>query len=124
MSPEWRTLCRAAGLKADQDGVDVDLHDGRHHRVSVTDADQVYELQAIVARPSHLRDVPEVPLLAWRRNRASQLMGFRLDRRGRLVGEAWVPKVGLTAEEFQLYVRHLAAECDRFEYLLTGSDTE
>jgi len=52
------------------------------------------------------------------------LMGFRIDRRGRLVGEAWVPKAGLTGEEFQLYVRHLAVEADRFEYGLTGRDSE
>lgn len=46
------------------------------------------------------------------------------DRRGRLVGEAWVPKAGLTGHEFQLYVRHLAVEADRFEYRLTGRDFE
>jgi hypothetical protein len=52
------------------------------------------------------------------------LVGFRIDRQHRLVGEAWIPKAGLVAEEFQLYVRMLAAECDRFEYALTGKDVE
>ncbi|HEU5178897.1 MAG TPA: hypothetical protein VFU24_15710, partial [Burkholderiales bacterium] len=64
------------------------------------------------------------PLRAWRRNRSSQLVGFRVDQRGRLVGEAWVPKAGLSAQEFQVYVRRVAAECDRFEYLLTGAYSE
>ena len=30
----------------------------------------------------------------------------------------------LVAEEFQLYVRMLATECDRFEYAITGQDVE
>jgi hypothetical protein len=41
-----------------------------------------------------------------------------------VVGEAWVPKEGLTAEEFQVYVRAVATESDRFEYALTGRDVE
>jgi hypothetical protein len=40
------------------------------------------------------------------------------------VGEAWIPKAGLTESEFQLYVRTLAIEADRFEYALTGRDSE
>ena len=51
-------------------------------------------------------------------------MGFRIDHRGRVVGEAWVPKAGLSAAEFQLYLRTAAVECDRFEYVLTGRDAE
>jgi hypothetical protein len=41
-----------------------------------------------------------------------------------LIAEAWIPKAGLTAEEFQLYVRTVALESDRFEYVLTGKDVE
>ena len=52
------------------------------------------------------------------------MIEFRVDRRGRLVGEAWVPKPGLDADEFLLYVRRVAEECDRFEYILTGRDVE
>lgn len=124
MVAEWIKLCRSADLSVDGDAVDVRFAEGRHHRVSVRDAGATYELQSIVARPAALREVEDVPLLAWQRNRASHLYGFRIDQRGRLVGEAWVPKIGLTAEEFQIYVRRLAAECDRFEYLLTGADEE
>ena len=58
------------------------------------------------------------------RNRTAALVGFRIDNRSRLVGEAWVSKSGLTTEEFELYVRNLAAECDRFEFVLTGRDAE
>lgn len=124
MAADWTKLCRSAGLSVEGEAVEVKLAEGRHHRVSVRDAGPSYELQSIVARHAALRDVGDAPLLAWRRNRSSQLVGFRIDHRGRLVGEAWVPKAGLTAEEFQIYVRRVAAECDRFEYLLTGADSE
>jgi hypothetical protein len=53
-----------------------------------------------------------------------QLVGFRLDQKGRLVGEAWVPKAGLTRDEFLLYAKRVADECDLFEYHLTGKDRE
>lgn len=53
-----------------------------------------------------------------------QLVGFRMDQKGRLVGEAWMPKVGLGREEFLLYVRRVASECDLFEYSVTGKDCE
>jgi hypothetical protein len=39
-----------------------------------------------------------------------------------LVGDSWVPKVGLTRVEFLVYLRALAKECDRFEFQLTGED--
>ena len=52
----------------------------------------------------------------------TELVGFRIDARGRLIGEAWVPKAGVTSSEFTSYLRAVAAECDRFEYQLTGSD--
>jgi hypothetical protein len=40
------------------------------------------------------------------------VLGFRLDQKGRLVGEAWVPKAGLSRDEFLLYVKRVADECD------------
>lgn len=124
MAAEWAKLCRADDLSVHGDAVDVTLPDGRRHNVSVRDGGKTYELCSIVARAAALREIDNIPLQAWQRNRSSQLVGFRVDKRERLIGEAWIPKVGLTAEEFQIYVRRVAAECDRFEYLLTGADRE
>ena len=124
MAADWWKLCRDAGMTVDGGTVVVDLSDGRRHTVEVRDTGDTYALSAVVARPAALRETPYVPLLAWHRNRVARLMGFRLDRRGRLVGESWAPKVGLSAEEFQFYVRRVALECDRLEHLLTGMDQE
>jgi hypothetical protein len=67
---------------------------------------------------------PDSPLrYAWSRNRLSDLVGFRLDSGGRLIGEAWVPTAGLTAEEIDVYLHELARVCDWHEFRLTGSDT-
>ncbi|MBN1903047.1 hypothetical protein JW926_17115 [Candidatus Sumerlaeota bacterium] len=98
--------------------------DERRHRILIRETEDAYELTAIVAHPALLRGIENVSLRAWQRNRSMQLLGFRLDNRGRLVGETWAPKAGLTRGEFLLLIRRLAAECDHFEYHLTGKDEE
>lgn len=124
MTTEWKNLCSAKEFHVDGDSIDVKLANERRHRISVRDSGAVYELVSVVAHAAALREVPDAALMTWRRNRSAQLVGFRIDKRGHLVGETWVPKAGLRAEEFQTYVRRLAAECDRFEYLLTGRDAD
>lgn len=86
--------------------------------------DDAYHFRAFVVRQSVVSSLPDLPVQIWLRNRAISLVGFRIDRKGRLVGEAWLPKIGLTVDEFRLYLRTVAIECDRFEYILTGRDTE
>jgi hypothetical protein len=122
---EWQQFCRGAeGVTINRDGIDVISPNARRHRVRVRETADSYDLIAVVARSAALQDVPDAPLRAWRRNRGMQLVGFRTDPKGRMVGEAWVPKAGLGREEFLLYVRRVAAECDEFEFHLTGKDLE
>jgi hypothetical protein len=124
-SSDWKQWCRDnEDIALDGDSVVVSFVGGRHQRIEVDDAGEAYELTGFVARPATLQPIPNAHLRAWERNRTTQLAGFRIDRRGRLVGEAWVPKPGLGADEFLHYVRRMAAECDRFEYILTGKDYE
>ena len=124
MGGNWQRFCRGAGLTVDGDQVAVALDDGRSHSVAVSEDTDGYRLSAIVARPSVLSRVEDAPIRIWRRNREVHLVGFRIDSRGRLVAEAWVPKSGLDSEEFRLYLRDVAAEADRFEFVLTGQDVE
>ena len=65
---------------------------------------------------------PEVE--AWLINRYRELVGFKVVERGTIIGEAWVPAIELTADEWALYVRTVAKACDRLEYLWTGMDRE
>ena len=122
---DWRKLCVGArDLQIDGDAVVVTLVGGCQHRVEVEPKLDAIELRAVVARRGVVRDLESPALAAWKRNRASTLVGFRLDNRGRLVGESWVPGAGLTTDEFLVYVRNIAAACDRFEFQLTGKDRE
>ena len=122
---EWARMCQGAeSIAIDEKGVMVELSNGRRHRILVRDQGDSYEFTAVVARPKALEKINDISLQAWKRNRAAQLVGFRIDSRGRLVGESWVPKAGLDADEFCLYIRRIAAECDHFEYVLTGQDRE
>src|SRR5262245_17193333 len=121
MTAAWEALCRAEDFEVVEAAIEVRFPDGRKHRVSVDDEGHEYRLSAVVARARTLSslsvDMSDIPLRAWQRNRSSALVGFCVNQRGWLLGESWVPKAGLTAEEFQLYVRTVAVEADRFEYV-------
>ncbi|HPJ07319.1 MAG TPA: hypothetical protein PLB09_04755 [Deltaproteobacteria bacterium] len=122
---EWARMFQGSeSIAIDEKGVMVELSNGRRHRIHVRDQGDSYEFTAVVARPKALEKINDISLQAWKRNRAAQLVGFQIDSRGRLVGESWVPKTGLDADEFCLYIRRIAAECDHFEYVLTGEDRE
>jgi len=126
MSAEWRTVSTAAGYTPDGNVLAVTFGDlERRQQIRVDDTlPDVIRLWSVVARPAELREVDEPLMTAWRRNRLSELVGFTLDARGRMIGEAWVPCEGLTQAEWKVYVLALARACDRFEYLLTGRDRE
>ena len=122
---EWRKFCVGApDLMPDDAGVTLQFSNGRRQRINVLPGDGVIELRGVVARRAVAAQIERVALVAWERNRASSLVGFRVDDRGRLVGESWVPTPGLTRDEFLFYLRSAAAACDLFEYQLTGKDRE
>lgn len=122
---DWMAFCRGAErISIDGESAVLVMTGDRRQRVEIRQTPDTYEFMSVVVRPSVVASVPDVPLRAWRRNRAMQSVGFRVDRKGRLVGEAWVPKAGLSRDEFLLSVRRCAAECDLFEFHLTGKDSE
>jgi hypothetical protein len=127
VTTEWAALCAAPDFALEDAAIVVRFADDRTQRVSVTDDGTAFVLCSFVARRAavaSIAGIDDLALRAWQRNRTVALVGFRVDARERLVGEAWVPKAGLSAAEFQLAVRTVAAECDRLEYILTGRDTE
>jgi len=124
VEPDWVSFCAADDLDVRPPRIDVVFPGGRRHRVTVRVCREGYRLAAVVVRQDVVAERPDLPILIWKRNRATALVGFRLDPGGRLIGESCVPRVGLSADEFRLHVRRLAGECDRLEYLLTGRDAE
>ena len=122
MAADWRRFCNGKEFAIDGETILVTLPGGRVHRVSVIDQPDAILLTSIVVRASKVVAIEHLPLEAWQRNRGTELVGFKVDGKWRLIGEAWAPKAGLTAAEFGAYVHAIAAECDRFEYQLTGAD--
>lgn len=125
MTADWSRFCKGApDLQAQGDRIVVLFAEGRQHQLTVEDAGESYRVVSVVAKPSVTSAVPNLALHVWRRNRAAMLAGFRIDPRGRLIGESLIPKAGLSPREFQQWVHVVAAECDRFEHALTGKDEE
>lgn len=121
---DWRRLTRDPDFRVQDDAISVRLEGGRGHQVMVDETNPaLLRVWSVAARPALLEQLEEGPdIYAWRRNRHSDLVGFKTDNRGRLIGDAWVPTDGLDAEEWAVYVRAVAFACDRVEYLLSGKD--
>jgi len=122
---DWEGWCRgASGITAEGNTVVVETSGSRRQAIRVTETGDTLEFAGVVARAAAIDHLEERSVRLWRRNRSAQLVGYRRDEKGRLVGEAWIPKAGLTREEFLSCLRHVAAECDLFEFHLTGQDQE
>ena len=130
--PDLSDLLAAIDMKVTGRPVKVSFTNGRSHRVSLFEKPDSWEIRGVVlsaeavSERSGEEDVGrlDLALRAWQRNGTARLCGFRLDSDGALVGEAAVPKVGLTAEELMEMVRAVARACDLLEAHLTGEDEE
>lgn len=123
MSVSWQRLSREVRLSVNGFAIEVTFADQRRQTVFVDDrSSDAIRLWSVVAKSSDMRDLDTPVLDAWRRNRLSELTGFTVDGRGRMIGESWVPSADLTADDWEFHVRNLARACDRFEYLITGRD--
>lgn len=120
MVANWEKLYRGARGKVDAPHIDVALGNERAHRVQVDEVEGGLQVTGVVIR----RGGASHAINAWLRNRSASIVGFRIDLKERLVGTAFVPFAGLTPGEFQSSVFAVAAECDRFEAILTGKDQE
>jgi hypothetical protein len=121
---EWSKYCRVKDFTLMDNNIEVKLGNQRAHKISVEDDGDALLLVARVAKSSIIKHVPEIRQSILKRNRLMQLMGFRINKLGHLIGYCWLPKEGLSNVEFQFYVRKLAFESDRYEYMLTGKDIE
>ena len=86
----------------------------------------VYRIWSVAVPAAAARDLaPTVDEFAWERNRKSDLVGFRVDARNRIIGKAIVPvDDGLDEEEWRVWVLAVAQASDRLEYLVTGRDEQ
>jgi hypothetical protein len=122
-------LSREAGLRYQDDSIRVPCGEDRFQEVRVDESDSaVIRLWSRVVLRSQIAvdrvemERPEIE--AWLINRYRELVGFKVAERGTIIGEAWVPLIDVSAEEWSLYVHTVAKACDRLEYLWTGADRE
>ena len=127
MNAEWRDHAKATGYKVVGSSITVSISAGRRHEVVIDESvdSDVIRLWSVILGPSATSDLGEGQPLeyAWERNRLSDLIGFSVDSRGRLIGESWVPVDGLTARVFALHLAEIARVCDWHELRLSGADT-
>ncbi len=127
MPVNWKALARVAGHKVVGDQVILRLANGRRQAVNVdASASDVLRIWTVIlyAAKAQLLINGDALAYAWQRNRLSDLLGFTVDARGRLVSEAWVPHEQLTAAEFDVYLREVARVSDYHEMRLTGIDEQ
>lgn len=122
MRGDWQRLCDGPDMRCKGQQVIVLFANGRSHAVRVNDAGDSYLLVAVVAGADEVAQRSDIHVDAWKRNRHSRLVGFRVDEDGRMLAHGWTPKDGLTSDAFQTLVRAVAREADRYEFHLTGRD--
>lgn len=126
MSAEWRVAARKGGWEVNGAEIVVAFSAGRQQRVMVDESKlpKAIRLWSVILGPSATSEVGEGHPLeyAWERNRLSDLVGFTVDKKGRLVGESWIAMDGMTSEVFSLHLEELARVCDWHELRLTGTD--
>ena len=123
MNADWKQLTREAGLKVSSEGfIRVACGPERTHMVFVEPRSGVFRLWSRVVPRRHTPNGYE--LMVWRMNRFREIAGFKVTDRGHVIGEAWIPDIAITPEEWKIAVQTLARACDRLEYLWSGKDVE
>lgn len=130
--PHIKTLLGGAEARLDHDLVvscsqgrlTVTFENGRSQVIRYRREGDFYLFVSSVARPQAVKKI-RLKHLAQRilaRNRATEVVTFGLSPRNGI--DAWVSHRAdtLQPEELKFYLKVLAREADRFEYLLTGKD--
>lgn len=106
--------------------ITLQFKSGRFQSVSYEVDKERVRLTSVIATASRVESIgrDEIVSWCWQRNRFTDITGFCLDRRGRLVGQTEHPLASLDAAELAFYLETLAIECDRFEYVFSGKDAQ
>ncbi len=124
MSADWKTVARQLGHGVQSNEIMLQLSTGRQQRVFVEQDGVALRIWSVILGPAATSELQDGRPLeyAWERNRLSDLVGFSLDSRSRLIGETWIPNGGMTRELFALHLEELARVCDWHELRLSGDD--
>ena len=122
-------LIETERLRGRRDGnfvfIDMDRSD-RTQKVHLKRKNDAYEFSSVVAKVNDVTELSEEGRNAllfriWRRNALKPVVSLSTDGRDRVVGTVTCPVQSTHAEEIEFYLTTLARDCDRFEYILSGS---
>lgn len=89
------------------------------------EAEHIVLETVVLSASAYVRDLERwnrVAIRCWLRNAESNLVTFSFDANDNLIARVQHLAAHLDPDEIELYVQTLAAESDRFEYVLTGED--
>ena len=111
-------------IRLEGDDIVVEFANTRSQKVFVGRQSEKYVFSSIVLLRSDVDAVGEERLLPliWAKNRETNVVGFSIDKKRRLVGRIEQLVESLDPEELEFYLLTLARECDVFEHSLGGVD--
>lgn len=119
MKEGWQQFVSGDGIKVlSGTRLKVTFPGGRSHKLRVSAEEDGWSLEGTI-----VEGFGDHPFEWMTANRSLRLCAMEMNE-GNLIGTAWIPKAGMTGEEFMMIATHLAAECDRLEFQLTGEDRE
>ena len=99
---------------------------GRKQKILIGRKRNLLTMKSVVVKLSGvhqlLSEVAELKREIWRRNGLVPIVSFSIDSRQRIVGTISILCSTVSESDLAFYLRTLARECDRFEYVLTLTD--
>ena len=123
-------LILSGGLNGERKGKTVSLRlprGTRQQQIQIREDGSLFEFSSQIA---NVRDVGRVTKTVrralqfriWRLNALKPVVCLSMDESDRIFGSVSFPIESAHKNEVEFYLVILARECDRFEYILTGSD--
>jgi hypothetical protein len=111
-------------ISLESDRLNVSFTGGRKQQIVVKRRRASYTLTSNVLQRAKVEELGRSNILRaiWTRNRSSRLVGFRLDKSGKVVGYIEHQAESLDPSDLAYCIEVLARECDRLEFVLSGED--
>ena len=99
----------------------------RTQKIRLTQQDGTFRFTSIVAKvkdviPGGINARNDLLFRILRRNALKPVVALHIDAKDRIVGEVACTTSSAHHAEIEFYLTTLARDCDRFEYILSGSD--
>ena len=99
----------------------------RQQRIAMSVRHSVYEFTTVIANVTNVigstqKARRDLQFRIWRRNALKPVVALYIDDQDQIIGRITCTIESAHADEVSFYLATLARDCDRFEYILSGSD--